>query len=123
VKPKPFRFSTSHASSKPPTSEESDAYLAEMLKVCKEQCRLGARPRSINGSHVDMQTTMSGYHVVRASLRDQEGKKYVFVLRDTEAWKVALGLQRLRKGSQVRALGVCGLPANETTAILTHLGY
>jgi hypothetical protein len=128
-KSKPFRFSTSHASTKLPTSEESDVYLAELLNLCKNQCRLGAgipssRATSIDGSDVDMQTANSrGYHVVRASLRDQEGKKYVFVLRDTEGWKVAQGLQRLRKGSQVRALGVCGLPANETTTILTHLGY
>ncbi|EHL02586.1 putative Reticulocyte-binding protein 2 like protein a [Glarea lozoyensis 74030] len=48
-------------------------------------------------------------HVLRASIRDQEGKKYVFVIDDTESWKVALGLQRLRKGSQVRALGPDGM--------------
>ena len=64
-----------------------------------------------------------GYHIVRASLRDQEGKKYVFILQDSEGWKVTAGLQKLRKGSQARALGVCGLPANETAAILGSLGY
>ncbi|KAG5287619.1 putative trans-sialidase, conserved protein [Histoplasma capsulatum G186AR] len=66
---------------------------------------------------------LRGFHVVRASIRDQEGKKYVFVLQEAEAWKVAVGLQRLKKGSQVRALGVCGLPANETNAVLESLGY
>jgi len=36
-------------------------------------------------------------HVLRASIRDQEGKKYVFVVPEEESWKVAIGLQRLRK--------------------------
>jgi len=66
---------------------------------------------------------LHAFHVVRASLRDQEGKKYVFILESTEAWKVTIGLQRLRKGSQVRALGIAGLPANEGKAILNSLGY
>ncbi|RMZ77794.1 hypothetical protein DV737_g4214, partial [Chaetothyriales sp. CBS 132003] len=43
---------------------------------------------------------MAGLHILRASIRDQEGKKYVFVLPQTEGWKVAVGLQRLRRGSQ-----------------------
>ncbi|RMZ91832.1 hypothetical protein DV736_g935, partial [Chaetothyriales sp. CBS 134916] len=44
---------------------------------------------------------MAGLHILRASIRDQEGKKYVFVLPQTEGWKVAVGLQRLRRGSQI----------------------
>ena len=62
-------------------------------------------------------------HVLRASIRDQEGKKYVFILSQSEGWKVAVGLQRLRRGSQVRALGVAGLPQNEAKAILENLGF
>jgi hypothetical protein len=45
------------------------------------------------------------------------------VVQETEGWKVALGLQRLRKGSQVRALGVCGMALSETRTILSGLGY
>ncbi|KIW44964.1 hypothetical protein, variant [Exophiala oligosperma] len=66
---------------------------------------------------------LDGIHVLRASIRDQEGKKYVFILSQSEGWKVAVGLQRLRRGSQVRALGVAGLPHNEAKAILENLGY
>ena len=66
---------------------------------------------------------MSGLHVLRASIRDQEGKKYVFILSQSEGWKVAVGLQRLRRGTQVRALGVAGLPMNEAKVILESLGY
>lgn len=62
-------------------------------------------------------------HVLRASIRDQEGKKYVFVIGQSESWKVALGLQRLRKGSQVRALGVAGMPMNEAKVLLENLAW
>ena len=61
--------------------------------------------------------------MLRATIRDQEGKRYVVVLPADEAWKVAKGLSRLRKGPQVRALGVSGLPMNETRAILDNLGW
>lgn len=66
---------------------------------------------------------LSGLHVLRASIRDQEGKKYVFILAQTEGWKVAVGLQRLRRGTQVRALGVSGMPPNETKALIEILGW
>ncbi|ETI28289.1 hypothetical protein G647_00738 [Cladophialophora carrionii CBS 160.54] len=66
---------------------------------------------------------LSGLHVLRASIRDQEGKKYVFILSQSEGWKVAVGLQKLRRGSQVRALGVAGMPMNEGKAILENLGF
>lgn len=66
---------------------------------------------------------LSGLHVLRASIRDQEGKKYVFILSQTEGWKVAVGLQRLRRGTQVRALGVSGMPLNETKALIENLGW
>ncbi|KAK2780617.1 hypothetical protein FQN53_001091 [Emmonsiellopsis sp. PD_33] len=128
TKTNPFRFSSSYAH-KAPSSEESDACLANLHRCCKNQCRLGAASSGLggNGSIIDgnkfQSAELRGLHVVRASLRDQEGKKYVFVLDETEAWKVAIGLQRLRKGSQVRALGVCGMPANETSAVLESLGY
>lgn len=66
---------------------------------------------------------MMGLHVLRASIRDQEGKKYVFVISQSEGWKVAVGLQRLRGGTQVRALGVAGLPQNEAKTLIQNLGW
>lgn len=66
---------------------------------------------------------MAGCHILRATIRDQEGKKYVFIIPQSEGWKVAVGLQRLRRGSQVRALGVAGMPQNEAKALLENLGY
>lgn len=66
---------------------------------------------------------LTDLHVLRASIRDQEGKRYVFILEQTEGWKVAVGLQRLRRGSQARALGVAGLPLNEAKMYLENLGW
>ena len=60
---------------------------------------------------------------MRATIRDQEGKRYVFVLKDEEAWKSVKGIGKLKKGPQVRALQVNGLPMNETRAILSNLGW
>ncbi|KAF7879411.1 hypothetical protein EAF04_000607 [Stromatinia cepivora] len=65
----------------------------------------------------------AGLHILRASIRDQEGKKYVFVVQESEAWKVALGLQRLRRGTQVRSLGVSGMSPNDAKATLENLGW
>ena len=62
-------------------------------------------------------------HVLRASIRDQEGKKYVFVITEEESWKVAVGLQRLRKGTQVRALGVSGMSSGDARSTLENLGW
>lgn len=115
-----------------PTNEESEAFLGNLLKVCKNTCRLASPnarfARSTTASHDGgpvhpPQGESRGLHVLRASVRDQEGKKYVFVIQDTEAWKVAIGLQRLRAGALVRALGVCGLPVPECKTMLTALGY
>ena len=62
-------------------------------------------------------------HVLRASIRDAEGKRYLFVIAEEESWKVAVGLQRLRKGSQVRALGVSGMSAADARSTLESLGW
>lgn len=61
-------------------------------------------------------------HVLRATLKS-DGRKYVFILSQSEGWKVAVGLQRLRRGSLTQAMGVAGLPQNETKAILESLGF
>ncbi|KAF4634994.1 hypothetical protein G7Y89_g3106 [Cudoniella acicularis] len=62
-------------------------------------------------------------HVLRASIRDQEGKKYVFIISEEESWKVPVGLQRLRRGTQVRALGVSGMSTADARGTLEHLQW
>jgi len=110
---------TLKTSTKLPTSEESDAFLANLLRLCKSKC--SGRPNAFLAP--EQSGDRMGLHVLRASIRDQEGKRYVFVLQETEGWKVAVGLQRLRRGTQVRALGVGGMAVNETKSVLEGLGW
>lgn len=131
----PFSFRRSGTAHAVPTSEESEAFLAGLLKVCKNTCRLAspsacfAHSATASGIseggpvHPPQSSEFRGLHVLRATLRDQEGKRYVFVMQDVEAWKLAIGLQRLRGGSQVRALGVSGMPVPECKTVLGGLGY
>lgn len=121
------------------TGDDADTYLTEMLASCKDSCRLGdcASKFSLDdassmasASTLDTDTTTQtgdwkarGLHLLRATIRDQEGKRYMFVIGEEEGWKVAVGLQRLRKGSQVRALGVAGLSGLETKSTLELLGW
>ncbi len=103
--------------SRAPTSEESDAFLDSVTLACKPG--LGTR----SNNHASQSGQTNDLHVLRANIRDQEGKRYVFILPEEEGWKVAVGLQRLRRGTQVRALGVSGMPLNETKAILEGMGW
>lgn len=108
--------------SKAPTSEETDTFLDACTRACKPYYSGDSRSRSNQGD-ASQSGEFKGLHVLRASIRDQEGKRYVFVLQEEEGWKVAVGLQRLRRGTQVRALGVSGMAANETKAILESMGW
>ncbi|KAJ6005587.1 hypothetical protein N7451_003531 [Penicillium sp. IBT 35674x] len=127
----PFSFRRGGGAHSVPTNEESDAFLNNLLKVCKNTCRLAspsacfARSANASGNNEARapKSEFRGLHVLRASIRDQEGKRYVFVLQDTEAWKVAIGLQRLRAGALVRNLGVTALSIPDCKSVLGGLGY
>jgi hypothetical protein len=120
------------------TGDDADTHLTALLRACKDCCRLGLSP-SASASASDAASSLSsvsngyshktgewkakGLHVLRATLRDQEAKRYLFVLSDEESWKVAVGLQRLRRGTQVRALGVAGMSGLEAKSVLETLGW
>jgi len=120
--------------------DDADAYLIELLRACKDCCRLGlcsssssraptsssaSETTSSNSSHHNKSGDWKakGLHLLRATIRDQEGKRYLFVLSEEESWKVAVGLQRLRRGTQVRALGVAGFSGLEARNMLETLGW
>ncbi|KAK1982198.1 hypothetical protein LZ30DRAFT_591087 [Colletotrichum cereale] len=111
------------------TGDEADAYLTEMLRACKSCCHLGLCDTRFKDTNVASPTGQTGewktksLHVLRATVRDQEGKRYMFVLDEEEAWKVAVGVQRLRKGTQVRSLGVSGMSASDARGTLETLGW
>ena len=115
--------------SKAPTAEESGLFLDEFSRACKPYMSgssgtfLSSDRIKSDSSVVSQSGQFKGLHVLRASVRNENGKKYIFVLQEEEGWKVAVGLQRLRRGSQVRLLGVSGITANETKAILESMGW
>ncbi|KKY32041.1 putative trans-sialidase-like protein [Diaporthe ampelina] len=131
------------------SGDEADGYLADVLRSCKDSCRLGdcaskfaaSNLPASSGYNDDASSVTSGstrvtdstaqtgdwkakgLHLLRATIRDQEGKRYMFVIGEEDGWKVAVGLQRLRRGTQVRALGVAGLSGLETKSTLEMLGW
>lgn len=124
------------------TGDDADTYLTEVLHSCKNSCRLGDcaskfAPSNTNddassvasGSTRTNSTAQTGdwkakgLHLLRATIRDQEGKRYMFVVGEEEGWKISVGLQRLRRGTQVRSLGVAGLGGLETRNTLEMLGW
>lgn len=112
------------------TGDDADAYLTEMLRACKNCCRLGLCERTFKNTNIQSSSTgqtgawkAKGLHVLRATVRDQEGKRYVFVMSETESWKLAFGLQRLRGGTQIRQLGVAGMTPSEARGTLEMLGW
>ncbi|KAI4236130.1 MAG: hypothetical protein L6R40_006255 [Gallowayella cf. fulva] len=117
---------------KAPSSEESDQFIMSLTSACKPPSKPPCSAASPSYRTTSSETRSNagasqtgeskGLHVLRANIRDQEGKRYVFVLQEEEGWKVAVGLQRLRRGTQVRALGVSGMAANEAKGILDNMG-
>jgi hypothetical protein len=111
------------------TGDEADVYLSEMLRACKTCCRLGLCDRTFRDANIPSSTGQTGewkskgLHLLRASVRDQEGKRYLFVIDESEAWKMSVGLQRLRRGSQVRQLAVSGMAAADARGTLEMLGW
>ncbi|PSR75541.1 hypothetical protein BD289DRAFT_463983 [Coniella lustricola] len=83
----------------------------------------GSSTRTNNSAKQTGDWKARGLHLLRATVRDQDGKRYMFVVGEEEGWKVAMGLQKLRKGSQVRALGVAGIGGLETKNTLEMLGW
>jgi hypothetical protein len=114
---------------KPLTGDEADVYLTEMLRACKDCCRLGLCETTFKNTNIPSSTgqtgewTAKGLHVLRATIRDQEGKKYLFVLGEEESWKVSVGLQRLRRGTLASRVGVSGISASDARGTLEMLGW
>lgn len=109
--------------------DDADNFCMNQLNTCKDVCKEGLAPRPAGSSVSDASGHQMGdwkkrgLHILRATVRDQEGKMYLFVVPEEDGWKVALGLQRLRRGTQVRALGVSNLSQLEAKNILETLGW
>lgn len=89
------------------------------LGPCKREQRL----ESADAASQTGAWKAKGLHLLRATMRDQEAKRYLFVLDETEGAKVAAGLQRLRRGTQARQLGVGAMSASDARTTLETLGW
>lgn len=127
---------------KPASADEIDTLVAEMIHLCTTHCRscplssnhntplYTSSPLSNNGQKankkVNFQTgevKSKKLHVLRVTVRDPDGKRYVFIVDDSESWKLPLGIQKLRKSSLVRNLGVSGMSTGDSRSTLENLGW
>lgn len=93
------------------SEEEMDLIIESLARVCSTTCSASTSD-SIRHSR---------QHMIRANVRDAEGRRFVFVCDEEEAWKIANAVQRLRKGSQARQLAVEGMGTAEASLIMTNL--
>lgn len=114
---------------KPVVGEDADAFLTDMVRACKECCRLGLCDSKFSKANIPSSTGQTGewktkgLHLLRATVKDQDGKRYLFVIDETEYWKVGASIQRLRRGTQARQLGVSAMTATEARTTLETLGW
>lgn len=105
--------------------EEAVAYFEELGRGCQGVCQRGLASGgkgSAAGSN-NSDASFKGLHIVRVTLRDQEGQRYLYVLDEEESWKLADRLKLIRGSSQVRSLGFAGLSSLEARSILDTLGF
>lgn len=67
--------------------------------------------------------TLNPHLILRAAIRDTEGKRYIFVIPSDQDWKLDVGLARLRKGNLVRSMGMSGIKVPEMKGLLGELGW
>ncbi|KAI1059466.1 hypothetical protein LB506_012704 [Fusarium annulatum] len=133
TKPNPllYKMASSRArdrgATQPLVGEEADVFLSEMLRACKTCCRLGLCNRTFRDTNITSSTGQTGewkskgLHLLRATNR--EGKRYLFVIDESESWKISTGLQRLRKSPLAQQLAVSGMAASDARGTLEMLGW
>jgi hypothetical protein len=97
---------------KEPTEEEMNSIVDGLQRCCYRDCFQLKRGGNL----------VNGTHVVRASIRDAEGTKYVFLVDEDEGWKISEGMRRLRGGSLARGLIVEVMGREEAGRIIKAAG-
>ncbi|KAK4123316.1 hypothetical protein N657DRAFT_573828 [Parathielavia appendiculata] len=118
--PQSARRAAERGATKTMLGEEAVAWIDEFGRVCDGNCRRSKGSSAAGGSGEEKG---KGLHLIRATIRDQEGKRYLFVVGEEEAWKIAGGLAALRGSSQVRALSIAGFSGMESKTLLDTLGW
>lgn len=118
------------------SDEQSETLLKEWVAGCAKTCRRRLAPTLMmpslsspvkgkaNAGVTEQvgQTKMPKLHLIRATLNNLDGGKYVFVVSEEEGWKIPSGLERLRK-SGMKKVGITGLGLKEAAAMMTSLGW
>ncbi|KAL2130774.1 hypothetical protein VTI74DRAFT_5954 [Chaetomium olivicolor] len=121
--PQSARRQAERGATKTMLGEEAVAWIDEFGRTCSGNCRHKTGSAATSNVSGEGEGKGKGLHLLRATIRDQEGKRYLFVVGEEEAWKIAGGLAALRGSSQVRALGVAGLSGLESKSLLDTLGW
>ncbi|KAL2164023.1 hypothetical protein VTH06DRAFT_3237 [Thermothelomyces fergusii] len=121
--PQSARRAAERGATKTLLGEEAVHYIEEFRKVCGGNCRRAAAGAGAGAGSAAGAEKGSSLHLLRATIKDQEGKRFLFVIGEEEAWKIAGGLAALRGSSQVRALGVAGFSGVESKTVLDTLGW
>jgi hypothetical protein len=66
---------------------------------------------------------LTPHYMLRATIRDTENRRYIFVIPSDQEWKVDVGLARLRKGNLVRSMAMNTMKAPEVRGLLGELGW
>lgn len=91
-----------------PSEHELDAVVDGIQRTCYRDCF--QMKRSGGG--------LAGMHMVRATIRDAEARRYVFLVDEEEGWKIEEGMRRLRGGSLARGLVVEGMGREEAGKLI-----
>lgn len=115
------------------SAEELDTVVSEMRHLCSTNCRSStatpSSPSSSNNANKNVNSQQTGevkgkkLHILRVTIRDPDGKRFVFIIDESESWKIALGIQKLRKSSLIRSMGVSGMSTGDARSTLEGLGW
>ena len=67
-------------------------------------------------------SSKAGLYILRATLKDAENTRFVYIVPEGEEWKVQRGLKNVRSSSQARNLHHSTLAAPEVQRILSLIG-
>lgn len=74
------------------------------------------------GTNEGQTSSKAGLYILRATLKDAENTRFVYIVPEGEEWKVQRGLKNVKSGSQARNLHHSTLAAPEVARILSLIG-
>ncbi|KAF1816648.1 hypothetical protein P152DRAFT_131136 [Eremomyces bilateralis CBS 781.70] len=63
------------------------------------------------------------YAIIRVTTKDADNTRYIFILSETEYWKVGKSLARLKSGATIQRLSVNNMDGKDAKKLLMSLGW